>query len=194
MNLLLKRRCVESRRLIATSTMCVLAGLIWLASFRQPTSAKAEHSLPPVIRLDIDSNEMPSCLPVRPSPTTSATQLNARSSWQSWASGNECEALNDRVAQKDELELYHIYHVLERKDGFVCVRVIGDDVPCYWTAVANLHHIDKRRLSNAQFKKVEELNEQVSELSDLASQYLNTAQRTYELTIGRAVISPFLDD
>jgi hypothetical protein len=29
----------------------------------------------------------------------------------------------------------------------------------------------------AQFKKVEELNEQVSELSDLASQYFNTAQR-----------------
>ena len=86
------------------------------------------------------------------------------------------------MAQKDELELYHIYHVLERKDGFVCVRVIGDDVPCYWTAVANLHHIDKRRLSNAQFKKVEELNEQVSELSDLASQYLNTAQRTYDRT------------
>jgi hypothetical protein len=93
-------------------------------------------------------------------------------------SGNECDALNDRVAQKDELELYHMYHVLERKDGFVCVRVIGDDVPCYWTAVANLHHIDKQRLSDAQFKKVEELNEQVSELSDLASQYLNTAQRT----------------
>jgi hypothetical protein len=27
MHLLLKRRCVESRRLIATSTLCVLAGL-----------------------------------------------------------------------------------------------------------------------------------------------------------------------
>jgi len=49
-------------------------------------------------------------------------------------------------------------------------------------AVANLHHIDKQRLSNAQFKKVEELNEQLSELSDLASQYLNTAQRTYDRT------------
>jgi hypothetical protein len=72
--------------------------------------------------------------------------------------------------------------VLERKDGFVRVRVLGDDVPCYWTAVANLRHIDKQRLSNAQFKKVEELNEQVSELSDLASQYLNTAQRTYDRT------------
>ena len=184
MNLLLKRRCVESRRLIATSTLCVLAGLIWLAWFRQPTSAKAEHSLPPVIRLDIDSNDnavVPACQTITDY-LNHAAHPNARTSWQSWASGNECEALNDRAAQKDELELYHIYHVLERKDGFVCVRVIGDDVPCYWTAVANLHHIDKQRLSNAQFKKVEELNEQVSELSDLASQYLNTAQRTYNRT------------
>src|SRR5262245_52232579 len=102
---------VQHRRLIATSTLCVLAGL--LASFRQPPPAKAEHGLPPVIRL---------------------------------------------------------------------VRVIGDDEPCYWTAVANLHHIDKQRLSDAQFKKVEELNEQVSELSELASQYLIAAGRNYDRT------------
>jgi hypothetical protein len=182
MNLSLKRRSVQSRRLIATSTLCVLAGL--LASFRQPTPAQAEHSLPPVIRLDIDNNDnavVPACRTIT-SYLNQAANPNARTSWQIWASGNECEALNDRVAQKDELELYHIYHVLERKDGFVCVRVIGDDEPCYWTAVANLHHIDKQRLSDAQFKKVEELNEQVSELSDLASQYLNAALRTNERT------------
>jgi hypothetical protein len=176
----MKHRCVQNRRLIATSTLCVLAGLC--ASFRQPTSAKAEHNLPPVIRLDIDKNDnavVPACRTISIY-LNHAANPNARSSWQSWASGNECEALNDRVAQQDELQLYHIYHVLERKDGFVCVRIIGDDEPCYWTAVANLHHIDKQRLSDVQFKKVEELNEQVSSLSDLASQYLNIAQRIYE--------------
>jgi hypothetical protein len=46
MNLSLKRRSVQNRRLIATSTLCVLAGL--LASFRQPAPANAEHNLPPV--------------------------------------------------------------------------------------------------------------------------------------------------
>src|SRR5262249_27858973 len=121
MNLSLKRRSVQNRRLIATSTLCVLAGL--LASLRQSTPAKAEHSLPPVIRLDIDNNDnavVPACRTIT-SYLNHAANLDARTSWQIWASGNECEALNDRVAQKDELELYHIYHVLERKDGFVCV-------------------------------------------------------------------------
>jgi hypothetical protein len=95
MNLLLKRRCVESRRLIATSTLCVLAGLVWLAWFRQPTSAKAEHSLPPVIRLDIDSNDnavVPGCQTITDY-LNHAAHPHARTSWRSWASGNECEAL-----------------------------------------------------------------------------------------------------
>jgi hypothetical protein len=160
-----------------TITLCALGGLCWFTSFRP---AKAEYDLPPVIRQHVDDNDnamVPACRTIT-SYLNHAANPNARTSWQAWASGNECEPLNDRVAQKDELELYHMYHVLERKDGFVCVRIIGDDVPCYWTAVANLHHIDKQRLSDAQFKKVEELNEQVSELSDLASQYLDTAQRT----------------
>jgi hypothetical protein len=163
--------------LSVTITLCALGGLCWFTSFRP---AKAEHNLPPVIRQHVDHNDnamVPACRTIT-SYLNHAANPNARTSWHAWASGNECEALNDRVAQKDELELYHMYHVLERKDGFVCVRIIGDDVPCYWTAVANLHHIDKQRLSDAQFKKVEELNEQVSELSDLASQYLDTAQRT----------------
>src|SRR5262245_37912503 len=73
-------------------------------------------------------------------------------------------------------------HNTTPRTGAVLLVSSAIDVPCYWTAVANLHHIDKRRLSNAQFKKVEELNEQVSELSDLASQYVNTAQRTYDRT------------
>src|SRR5262245_62976546 len=136
MNLSLKRRFVQSRRFIATSTLCVLAGLIWSGWFCQPTPAKAEHSLPPVIRLDIDSNDnavVPACRTITDY-LNHAAHPNARTSWQSWASGNECEALNDRVAQKDELELYHMYHVLERKDGFVCFSVIGADVPGYMLA------------------------------------------------------------
>jgi hypothetical protein len=98
----------KNRRLV-TSTVCVLAGL--LASFRQPTPAKAEHSLPPVIRLDIDNNDnavVPACRTIT-GYLNNAANPNARTSWQIWASGNECEALNDRVAQKGELELYHIY-------------------------------------------------------------------------------------
>jgi hypothetical protein len=170
MNLLLKRRCVQSRRLIATSTLCVLAGLIWLAWFRQPTPAKAEHSLPPVIRLDIDSNDnavVPACQTITDY-LNHAAHPNARTSWQSWASGNECEALNDRVAQKDELELYHIYHVLERKDGFVCVRVTGDDVPCYWTAVAMLPWHAAGTLDRRDAERVEQA---LAEDGELAQRY-----------------------
>jgi hypothetical protein len=174
-----RRMMVVALALLANPAMAATV-VVPGVGVRTAVPTKAEHNLPPVIRQHVDDNDnamVPACRTIT-SYLNHAANPNARTSWHAWASGNECEGLNDRVAQKDELELYHMYHVLERKDGFVCVRIIGDDVPCYWTAVANLHHIDKQRLSDAQFKKVEELNEQVSELSDLASQYLDTAPRT----------------
>src|SRR5262245_48915194 len=60
---------------------------------------------------------------------------------------------------------------------------------CHWGGCAVLLDRCRQPASHRQtaivkraVQEVEELNEQVSELSDLASQYLNTAQRTYDRT------------
>src|SRR5262249_11828125 len=79
---------LQNRRHIIPSTLCVLAGL--LAPFRGPTPAKTEHSLPPVIRLDIDNDDnavVPACRTIT-SYLNHAANPDARTSWQNWASDN----------------------------------------------------------------------------------------------------------
>jgi hypothetical protein len=52
-------------------------------------------------------------------------------------------------------ELHHMYRVVERALDYVCVQRAfkeAGELPCYWTAAANLRHIDRTRLTDEQFR------------------------------------------
>jgi len=91
-----------------------------------------------------------------------------------------CVALEDQPPGRMQYELHHMYRVVERALDYVCVQRAfkeAGELPCYWTSAANLRHIDRTRLTDEQFRQVEELAGQEQQAEAATGDYRFRANR-----------------
>ena len=91
-----------------------------------------------------------------------------------------CVALEDQPPGRMPYELHHMYRVVERALDYVCVQRAfkeAGELPCYWTSAANLRHIDRTRLTDEQFRRVEELAGQEQQAEAATADYRFRANR-----------------
>jgi hypothetical protein len=91
-----------------------------------------------------------------------------------------CVALEDQPPGRMPYALHHMYRVVERALDYVCVQRAfkeAGELPCYWTSAANLRHLDRTRLTDEQFRRVEELAGQEQQAEAAAGDYRFRANR-----------------
>ena len=148
--------------LAAAGVVCGVAVVIAVvASLRPPPggTAPAPAPLPLARQADgVDGALVLGC-PTAADYDRFALMIGRKSDWTA-AKRGRCIALEDQPAGRMPYEHYHMYRVVERSLDYACVRRAfkeENEAPCYWTAAANLRHIDSARLSEDEFRRVEEL-------------------------------------